>query len=206
MRVYAVVGGIASGKSMLCRLMARHGGVVIDADRLGHRALRLPRVVRELSRRLGADTVGADGVVDRRALGKRVFGNPAKLRQLNALVHPEIGRLLRHRLAALQRRGVALAIIDAALFLDFDGRVDVDAIVAVTAPRAVRRKRLQARDGLSAAACEARLNSQPRLGVWTRQADFRIDTRGSVSQVEERVNELWPQLQRFRGRRRRGGS
>jgi dephospho-CoA kinase len=206
MRVYAVVGGIASGKSTVCRLLARRGGTVIDVDALGHRALRIPRVVQELSRRFGADIVGADGALDRRALGKRVFGKPARLRDLNLIVHPEIGRLLRRRLAALARRGVAYAVIDAALFLDVDLGVDADAVVAVCAPRAVRRKRLRARDALSGAECEARLSSQPRLGVWTRQADFTIDTRGSRSQVEERVNELWPQLQRFRGQRRRGGS
>ena len=206
MRIYAVVGGIAAGKSTVSRLLARRGGVVVDADRLGHRALRIPRVVEELSRRFGADTVGADGKVDRRVLGERVFGRPARLRQLNAIVHPEIARLLRQRLATLERRRVACAILDAALFLDVDLGVAVDAVVVVTAPRAVRRQRLRSRDALTDAECEARLSSQPRLGVWTRQADFRIDTQGSPAQVEARVNRLWPQLQRFRGRRRTGGS
>ncbi len=206
MRVYAVVGGIAAGKSVVSGMLARRGGEVIDADRLGHRVLRIPRVVRELSQRFGADTVGADGAIDRRALGKRVFGKPAHLRDLNAVVHPEIGRLVRQRLAALRRRRVRFAILDAALFLDVDLAVEVDAVIAVTAPRRVRRARLRARDQLTAAECEARLDSQRRLGVWTRQADFRIDTHGSLAQVEERVKALWPQLQRFRGRRRRGGS
>ncbi len=205
MRVYAVVGGIASGKTTVSTLLAQWGGTVVDADRLGHQALAVPRVVRELSRRFGADTVGADGRVDRRVLGKRVFGKPARLAELNALVHPEIGRRVRRRLAALEKRGVPYAILDAALFLDVELGVEVDAVVAVTAPRAVRRRRLRHRDGLSEAECEARLASQPRIGVWTRQADFRIDTQGTLSEVEERVRRLWPQLQRFRGRRREGG-
>jgi len=203
MRVYAIVGGIAAGKSTLCRLLSQRGASVVDADSLGHRVLRQRRVVEELSRRLGADIVAADGTVDRRELGRRVFGRPDRLRELNAIVHPEIGRLVRQRLSALERRGVEVAIVDAALFLDVDLRVHVDAVIAVTAPRAVRRKRLAARDSLTAAECEARLNSQPRLGVWTRRSDFRIDTRGSVSDVEERLSALWPQLQRFRGRRRK---
>lgn len=206
MRIYAVVGGIASGKSTVSRMLAARGGAIVDADRLGHQALRQPRVARELSRRFGADILGADGSVDRRTLGRCVFGKPTRLRALNDIVHPEIGRRVRRRLAALARRGVPYVVLDAALFLDVDLGVDVDAVVAVTAPRAVRRQRLLARDALSRAECEARLDSQPRLGVWTRQADFRIDTRGSQSQVEERVRELWPQLQRYRGRRRRGGS
>ena len=85
--------------------------------------------------------------------------------------------------------------------------LEVDAVIAVTAPRAVRRQRLAARDGLSAAAIEARLDSQPRVGIWTRRADFKIDTRGSLDALEERVDDLWRELQSRRRRTRdTGGS
>lgn len=195
MRRYAVVGGIGAGKSTVCRLLARHGGAVVDVDRLGHQALRLQRVRRQLSARFGAGILGRAGAIDRRLLGRRAFGDPAALRALNAIVHPEIGRLLRRRLGQLAKRRVPYVLIDAALFLDLDLGVRVDAVVAVTAPRAVRRARLRQRDGLSAAECEARLGSQRRLAVWTRRADFRIDTRGTLAALEQRVDALWRQLQ-----------
>lgn len=204
MRRYAVVGGIGAGKTTVCRLLARHGGRVVDVDRLGHQVLRLARVRRELSARFGAAMLGPDGAVDRRALGRRVFGDPAALRALNALVHPEIGRLLRRRLATLERRGVSSALIDAALYLDVDLGVPVDAVIAVTAPRALRRQRLRERGGLTTDEIESRLDSQKRIGVWTRLADYRLDTRGSLEDLQQRVDDLWRRLQR-QPRRKRGG-
>lgn len=202
MRRYAVVGGIGAGKSTVCRLLARHGGRVVDVDRLGHRALRLPRLRQQLSARFGTAMLGPGGDVDRRRLGRRVFRDPSALRALNALVHPEIGRLLRRRLQSLEQRGVPYVLIDAALFLELDLGLPVDAVVAVTAPRAVRRQRLLQR-GLSAAEVEARLHSQRRLGVWTRRADLRLDNRGSRADLVTQVEELWRQLERRR--RQRGG-
>jgi len=204
MRRFAVVGGIGAGKTTVCKLLARHGGRVVDVDRLGHQALRLVRVRRELSARFGAAMLGPDGAVDRRALGRRVFGDPAALRALNDLVHPEIGRLLRRRLTTLEGQGVPVAWIDAALFLDVDLGVPVDAVIAVTAPRSLRRQRLLQRGGLSPAEIESRLDSQRRVGVWTRQADWRLDTRGSLQDVQRRVDELWRRLQEPL-RRKRGG-
>lgn len=205
MRRYAVVGGIAAGKSTVCRLLARYGGRVVDADAIAHRVLRSPAVLQQLSARFGADIVGAEGEIDRRVLGRRVFGAPERLRALNAIVHPEIGRRLRRRLRDLERRHVPFVLIDAALFLDVDLGLRVDAILAVTAPRALRRERLRRRDGLSLEEAEARLASQSHVGVWTRRADFRIDTRGSMQELEKRVETVWRQLQRHR-RGKRGGS
>jgi len=203
MRRYAVVGGIGAGKSTVCRMLAQHGGRVIDVDRLGHQVLRRAGMRRQLSARFGAGILADDGSVDRGKLGKRVFADPERLRDLNAMVHPEIGRLLRRRMRALAARKVKAVFIDAALFLDLDLGLAVDAVIAVTAPRALRRRRLMQRDGLSAAECEARLRSQPRIGVWTRRSDFRLDTRGSLAEVRARVEDLWRRLERHR--RQRGG-
>lgn len=204
MRRYAVVGGMGAGKSTVCRMLARHGGSVIDVDHLGHRVLLLPQVRRELSERFGAAMLGPDGAVNRRALGRRVFRDPAALRDLNALVHPEIGRLLRRRVAVLEHRGVPVVWIDAALFLDIDLGVPVDAVIAVTAPKALRRQRLLQRGGLGLAEIDTRLDSQRRLGVWTRCADYRIDTRGTLQDLQRRVDGLWQRLQ-TQPRRKRGG-
>jgi dephospho-CoA kinase len=206
MRVYALVGGIAAGKSTVARRLARrHGGTWLDADRVGHAVLRSLRLRRELLRRFGADIVGPAGEIDRRRLGTRVFGRPTRLRTLNALVHPEIARRVRTRIAALRRRGTRFVLLDAALFFEFDLGLEVDAVLAVTAPRRVRRARLQARDGLTASQAEVRLRSQPRLAAWVRRADVRIDTDCPLRHLEPRLEEAWRELQRAaRARRARG--
>jgi len=204
MRVYAVVGGIAAGKTTVARALARGRGVRVDADRIGHAVLRLERVRRRLLAQFGPDIFAGEGRVDRRRLGAMVFGKPARLRRLDAIVHPEIARRLRSKLEALQRRGVAVAILDAALFFELDLGQSVDGVLAVTAPRRVRRARLQAQRGLSAVEAEARLRSQPRLATWTRRADVRIDTDCSLPVLRARIERAWRELWRLRRRRATG--
>jgi dephospho-CoA kinase len=204
MRVYAVVGGIAAGKSTVARRMARaYGGTWIDADRVGHRVLELQRVRQRLLDAFGPDIVGPSGGIDRSRLGTRVFGHPARLRRLNAIVHPEIARRVRARLAALARRGERFVLLDAALYFEFDLGWTVDGVLAVVATRGVRRRRLQARSGLAPEAAAARLRSQPKLGTWIRRADVRLDNNGARTELDGRIQEAWRELRRL-PRSRRG--
>jgi dephospho-CoA kinase len=202
-RIYAVVGGTGAGKSTVVRRLARRtGGRRIDADRIGHAVLRLATVQRRLLAAFGTDIVAPGGGIDRARLGARVFGHPARLRLLNRIVHPEIARRLRARLAALDGAGTRLVWLDAALFYAFDLERRVDGVLAVTAPRAVRLQRLRAR-GLSLAAARARLDSQPGVAAWTRRADVRLDTDCSWRELDARIDAAWRQLRRRRRPKRR---
>jgi dephospho-CoA kinase len=197
MRVFAVVGGTAAGKSTVCALWAeRYGAQIIDADRLGHQALENRHIRAQIIERFGQRVVGADGRIDRRWLGNRVFSNVQHRHWLDALVHPEIGRRIRRRLRYRRRAGAHTILVDAALFLEARLAVPVDAVRVVTAPRQVRRKRLAARLALSDAEIEARLDSQPGVRSWTRRADVVLDPRGSRQQLEVRAAIAWRALQR----------
>jgi dephospho-CoA kinase len=202
MRVFAVVGGIAAGKTTVCRLLAeRHGAVVVDADRIGHRVLESPSIRRRLVERFGGALLGPTGRIDRRRLGRRVFSDVRHRQWLDALVHPEIGRRIRRRLGDLRRRGTAVAVLDAALYFEVRLGVEVDAVLAVTAPRSVRRRRLAARDDLTPDQIEARLASQPGVASWTRKADVVLDTNGPREALPARVDAAWRELQRCARRR-----
>ena len=205
MRVYAIVGGIAAGKSSVARRLARrYGGVRLDADRVGHQVLRLGRVQRRLLATFGPDIVAPGGAIDRRRLGTLVFGKPARLRALDAIVHPEIAARIRARLGALQRRGVRCVWLDAALFYQFDLGTPVDGVLAVVAPQRVRRERLQARNGWTAREAAARLRSQPQVETWARRADVRIDSDCSWRELDARLDAAWQELRRQKRRRGRG--
>lgn len=203
MKIYAVVGGIAAGKSTVARRLARrYGGRRIDADRIGHAVLRAPAVQRRLLAAFGADIVAPGGGIDRARLGARVFGRPARLASLNGIVHPEIARRLRLRLAALARDGAPFVLLDAALFFEFDPGCRVDGVLAVTAPRAVRLERLRTR-GLTASAARARIASQPRVAAWTRRADVRLDTDCRLRELDARIDTAWQELRRAKRPKRR---
>jgi dephospho-CoA kinase len=206
MKIVAIVGGTGAGKSTVARRLARlAGGAWIDADRVGHRVLRIPRLRRQLLAAFGADMVGPDGEIDRRRLGALVFGDPALLRRLDRVVHPEIARLLRQKLVALERRGVRWVFLDAALFFAFDLGREVDAVLAVLASRAVRRARVLARMGLTPAEVEARLRSQPLVARWVVRADVRLHNDGSRRELQDEVERVWRELRRHRGRHGRHG-
>jgi dephospho-CoA kinase len=197
-KVYAIAGGTGAGKSTVARRLARrYGGRRIDADRIGHAVLRTARVRRRLIDAFGPDIVAPDGGIDRRRLGARVFGRPARLRTLNRIVHPEIARRLRARLDSLERAGTRFALVDAALFFEFDLGRPVDGVLAVVAPRPVRRQRLAAR-GLSEPAITARLQSQPRVEAWARRADVRLDSDCDLDELGARIDAAWNELRRRR--------
>jgi phosphopantetheine adenylyltransferase/dephospho-CoA kinase len=98
MIVIGLTGGIASGKSTAAEQLRKLGGVIIDADRVGHRSYEpgtpgFEKVVNAF----GHDTVGKDGLIDRRVLGGKVFGAPQELERLNAILWPEITAIARDR-------------------------------------------------------------------------------------------------------------
>src|SRR5688572_19081845 len=86
--ILGVVGGIGSGKSFVAAELTRYGGRLIDADALGHEALRDDAIKKQVVARWGKDVLGADGEIQRRPLGRLVFANPAELKALEAMVFP----------------------------------------------------------------------------------------------------------------------
>ena len=120
MKILGLLGGVASGKSLVSRQLAELGAVVLDADRAGHEALRLPSIEAAARERWGDAVFGLDGHIDRSKLAKIVFGpppdGPKERKFLEELIHPEIGRRLLAQ-AELQKSGSPLAVLDAALIL-----------------------------------------------------------------------------------------
>src|SRR5438477_8015865 len=86
--VIGLVGGVGAGKSAAAAAMARRGGAVVDGDRLGHEALELPEVKRQLVARWGGRVLKPDGTANRRAIAGVVFADPAELKALEAVVFP----------------------------------------------------------------------------------------------------------------------
>jgi dephospho-CoA kinase len=193
--VVGLVGGIASGKSHVARLMAERGAIVIDADRLGHDALNEPEIARRLARLFGPNIMGVDGTVQRSELASLVFGqddlSTARRKQLEEVVHPEIRRAVIYTLRALQNSGAnnQIVVIDAPLLLEAGWASLCDIIVFVETPRTLREQRARAR-GWSLQQFLDREAVQMSLDAKRQQSTHKIDGSASDHELEVAIGQL----------------
>jgi len=191
----AVTGNIASGKSRVAELLRERCGdtgcALIDADKLAHELYgRDAELVRDIARALGDDVLRPDGSLDRSRTGQKVFGNPAALAALNAIVHPKLLAELRARIAET-RMTAAHVIVDAALIFEWGIRDEFDHVILVTAPEDVRVARLIARSGLSREDALARVRSQMPEEEKRKRATVVIENGGDEEGLRGKVNEVW---------------
>jgi dephospho-CoA kinase len=195
MFVIGLTGGIGSGKSTVSDMLRAKGAAVIYADQVGHEVYQSGTAVwDEIVAAFGRQVLAADGQIDRRKLGSIVFADPEARRQLNAITHPPMRRLMAERLDELRRQGVRVAVLEAALLIEA-GWVDLtDEVWLVLAPPAVAAQRLVERSGLSREDADARIASQLSNEERLEHADVVIDTDCSLEDVARRVDELWEGL------------
>lgn len=190
MRRWCVTGPIGAGKSAVTALLAARGAAVVDGDQLGHRVLALPEVAAAVRKQLGPECA-PDGVVDRVALGRRVFAEPAARAWLDALTHPPLCALMAAELAALAAAGRTLAVLEAAVYFRLPAAPPVDLVVAVVARADLRAERLAVRTGLDLGTARARVAALADLDRdWTR-ADLTIANDGGPAELAAAVDRLW---------------
>lgn len=196
MPLIALTGGIASGKSTIARRLAEHGAVVVDADQIV-RDVQSPGspVLARIAETFGSAVIAADGSLDRAALGAKVFGDPALLAQLNAIVHPAVRAESQRRFdAAVAADPDAVVVYDVPLLVE--ARVDDpwDVIVVAHAPAAVRHRRLVELRGMDERAAQERIDAQVSDDRRLAIADVVIDTSGTIDRTREQTDALWEQL------------
>jgi dephospho-CoA kinase len=196
MRVVGLTGGIASGKSTVTAMFRELGADVIDADQVARDVVEPGTPgLEEVARRFPG-VVDATGRLDRVALGRRVFADPAERRALEAIVHPRIREEVARRTEALARAGVTVLLYDAALLIENGLHRGMDGVVLVSAPEAVQRARLAARDGLDEAAITARLAAQLPLADKRAHATWVVDNGGSLDDTRTQVRRIWEDIRR----------
>lgn len=207
--VIGLVGGIGSGKSLVARLIAERGGVVIDADRLGHELLREPEVKERVRALWGEGVFDEAGEVDRRRLARAVFsaeGGSPGIQALNRIVHPELIRRVTEAVERARRQGrCRWVVVDAALLLEWGLERLCDVVVFVEAPPEVRRRRLSSARGWSAEEVARREASQLPLGEKRARAQRVLVNVGSPEALSREVDELLAAVEGSIETRRRGG-
>lgn len=170
MKVLGITGGTGCGKTTLLARVAARGGFTVDCDEVYHRLLRDDA---SLLAAIGARFPGVvrGGELERRKLGKVVFGDPAALEALNALVHPAVVRETARLLDGARRAGIALAAIDAVALVESGLGALCGVTVAVTAPVEARVRRLTAREDVTEDYARLRIAAQKKGEDFAAQCD-----------------------------------
>ncbi len=196
MHVIGLTGGIASGKSTVADSLRRRGLPVVDADQLA-RDVVMPGepALEAVVAAFGPGVLAGDGTLDRRALGKVVFDDPAKRKRLEAILHPAIAIRGQQALGQLRQAGYEMAFYEAALLVETGTWRAMSALVVVSAPAWLQRERVLARDpDLSAADADARIAAQMPLAKKEAAADFVVENDGTRSALEARIDEVLERL------------
>ena len=142
-----ITGGIGSGKSIVSRLFGVLGTPLYDSDSRAKWVMAHdPQLRQELTEAFGPETFDAAGRLDRAYLARVAFPDPARLARLNALVHPHVGRDFADWAAARQAEGHAYVLKEAALLYESGAYQQLDRIITVFAPQALRQQRVLLRD------------------------------------------------------------
>jgi dephospho-CoA kinase len=202
MFVVGLTGGIGTGKSTLAALLAERGAQVVDADLLGHDALKpgLP-AWHSVVDQFGDEILAANTMeIDRKRLAAVVFNDRLKLAALNAIVHPVIFSAVADELDRL--RGTdEVVILDAALIIE-TGLDDVcDALLVVDSSDEERIARLRRQRGMSLADARARMGVQAERSRLLDRADMVIKNDGTLEDLAAEADRVWAELVRRRDAR-----
>jgi dephospho-CoA kinase len=195
MRVIGLTGNIASGKSAVATLLAERGVPIIDADVLAREAVKpFTPGHAAIIERWGPQVVASDGSIDRAALRRIAFADPAQLAALNAIVHPEVLRRRTALVEVARAQGERIIVCDIPLLFEAGLVSDVDAVLLIDAPEAMRRDRLVRDRALSPEEATAMIRAQMPAELKRSRADYIIDNTGSPEELRNRLDEVWSRI------------
>jgi len=184
-----ITGPIGCGKSTVAAMLAEHGAVVIDADLAARAAYEEPAVRLAVVARFGEGVRRTDDSVDRAALARIVFEDPAALRDLERIVHPAVRPRILVGIDAAEARGAAAVVVEAIKLVEGGLAELCDEVWLVTCDAPVQRGRLRDR-GVPDDDAERRIAAQRHLRDRVEPvATRRIDTSGSVGETRRQVDE-----------------
>jgi dephospho-CoA kinase len=183
---------MASGKTDVARRFEACGARLVEGDALGWEVLREPEVRERVGALFGPTVLASDGTVDRRALGRIVFGDLSEMNRLNDLVQPRLLQRVRDALAEAPGDGVV--VLDAALLSTWNLAPELDGVVEVSAPAETRIARLSAFKEFPQAEARARVMGQELPPVRGARRLWKIENAGTRAELLRRADEVWAEI------------
>ena len=192
MKTIGITGGVGSGKSrVLSFLETEYDAYICQAD---HVAWELQRPGEKcydaIVEKFGKDILCADGTIDRPKLGNLVFGNQAKLKQLNQIMHPAVKQRVRKQMKSQYENGTDLFVLEAALLLEEHYDVICDELWYIYSDEQIRRQRLRKFRQYTDEKIDAIMASQSSDEVFRRECQIVIDNGGTFEETCAQIKKI----------------
>jgi dephospho-CoA kinase len=195
-----LTGNIAAGKSTVAEVWRSLGATVVDADELARRAVDPGTpAFSAIAAEWGEEVVEPDGGLDRAALRRIVFADPAARERLEQIVHPAVAELREELYREAEARGEAVIVADIPLLFEVGLVDEFDLVVLVDAPEETRLVRLVGDRGLDPAEAQKMIAAQMPSELKRARADYVVENAGTVDEVRRRARDVWQELERRAG-------
>jgi dephospho-CoA kinase len=193
--VIGIVGGIGTGKSFIAQLFAELHCAVIDSDAQVRLAYADPIVLETLRVWWGDEVFLPDGRVNRSAIGKRIFNDPAERKRLEGLIHPLVSQARRQEMGILaQDPGTVAFVWDTPLLFEAGLNSECDAVIFVEAPFELRLGRVAHTRGWDEAELRRRENLQWPLDRKRKISDYVLENTADAGEARSQVRAVFSRI------------
>ena len=192
MLLFGVTGGIGSGKTAVCNFLKEKKIPIIEADPLAKDLTNhSPEIRQALVAEFGKDVYLDSGILNKDLLSQLVFSDAGTRERINQIIHPPVFKAIQDRVNQYKKENHQLVGVEAALIYESRMERILNAVVVVTAPMEKRIEWIKSRDGFSQEEILKRVNSQMPLEEKIKHADSVIENDGALSDLAEKVDELY---------------
>lgn len=192
MYILGLTGGIACGKSSVLKIFQERKIPCLSADAVVHDLLKNDQyVIKQISDAFGSGVVSKEGI-DRRELGKKVFGDKDKLQELESFLHPAVKEYFEDWKKTNSDK--ELLVYEIPLLFEKKREKDFDGILCVSCSEATQISRMKSRDNLSEEEIRNRLDSQMPLEIKEEKSDFVIYNNSDLEHLKKSVEQVLKEL------------
>lgn len=195
MFLIGLTGGIAAGKSTVAKLWSELGGIEIDADQVAREVVAKGTAgLSQVIEAFGTEYLDDSGELDRKAMAKLVFEDPAARTKLEGIIHPLVRASVQEKLATLPSDSMVFYTVP--LLVEANVGLPFDVVVTVEAPEDVRIQRLVESRGMTQAEARQRIAAQAKPIERVANADHVLNSNQAIDLLLQDARNLWKQFQK----------